>query len=186
MLVKQSAIWDGAFWHNGLVPNLATSNRAKSSPETALQWLRFVGNFANLSTPAGLLVVALGRASIRRGPRGLFVAENYRLKFPVAGAFTIGNVIITGARWDDLERRFPQLFEHEEAHSWQYLYCLGLPYYLAYSACMGWSMLRTGDRAAANFFERRAGLIQGGYAQLPTRPLLEGVRSLLHASRRSG
>ena len=143
--------------------------------------LRSAGNLVNLSTPAGLLVARLGRAKVRRHPRGLFLAEEYRLRFPVAGAFTIGNVLITGGRWEDLERRFPELLAHEEAHSWQYLYCLGLPYYLAYTACMGWSMLRTGDRAAANFFERQAGLVRGGYAERPVRPVRAGVLLLLRA-----
>jgi hypothetical protein len=144
-------------------------------------WLRAVGNLANLSTPAGLLVAALGRSRIRRRDGGLFLAEDYRLRFPPAGAFTIGNVIITGGHWDELERRFPDLLAHEEAHTWQYLYCLGLPYYLAYSACMGWSMVRTGDRAAGNFFERRAGLVRGGYAERPNRPVGTGVRELVRA-----
>jgi len=151
----------------------------------ALVWLRSVGNICNLSTPTGLAVAALGRASIRRRPEGLFLAERYRLRFPLAGAFTIGNVLITGGSWDDLERRFPDLLAHEEAHTWQYLYCLGLPYYLLYAACMGWSMIRTGDRAAGNFFERQAGLRPGGYAERPVRPVIVGVRSLAQAVRSS-
>jgi hypothetical protein len=143
--------------------------------------MRAVGNLTNLSTPAGLLVAALGRSRVQRRPGGLFLAEDYRLRFPPAGAFTIGNVIITAGRWEDLERRFPDLLAHEEAHTWQYLYCLGLPYYLAYSACMGWSMVRTGDRAAANFFERQAGLVRGGYVERPSRPVGTGVRALLQS-----
>ena len=148
-------------------------------PRRPLLWMRAVGNLTNLSTPAGLLVAALGRSKVRRRPGGLFLAEDYRLRFPPAGAFTIGNVIITAGRWEDLERRFPDLLAHEEAHTWQYLYCLGLPYYLAYSACMGWSMVRTGDRAAGNFFERQAGLVRGGYVERPNRPVGTGVRALL-------
>ena len=60
-------------------------------PTTRWQWVRFVGNFANLSTPVGLAVAKIGRATIKRGPRGLFLGEGYRLGFPVAGAFTVGN-----------------------------------------------------------------------------------------------
>jgi hypothetical protein len=141
-------------------------------------WRR-VGNFVNLSTPAGLLVATIGRASIRPGPRGLFLAEGYRLTFPVAGAFTIGNVITTGGTWEDMTRRFPQLLEHEEVHSWQYLCCLGLPYYLPYTACMAWSIVRTGDRASGNFFERQAGLARGGYVELPRRPVLAGLQAIV-------
>ena len=144
-----------------------------SLPQTRLQWLRFVGNLINLTTPAGLLVAVSGGATIRPGPRGLFLGEGYRLKFPVAGAFTIGNVITTPATWEVKLSQFPELLTHEERHTWQYLYCIGLPYYLAYSIFMGWSWLRTGDRAARNFFERQAGLVIGGYRDLPTRPLKE-------------
>lgn len=146
-----------------------------SAPETGLQWLRFAGNLANLSTPLGLLVARVGRADTRKGPRGLWLAESYSLSFPVAGAFTIGNVIIATQTWEDLLRSYPDLLAHEERHTWQYLYCLGLPYYLAYLPCMGWSWVRTGDRAAANFFERQAGLSSGGYLELPKR----SIRALL-------
>jgi len=36
---------------------------------------------------------------------------------------------------------------------------------------MGWSVLRTGNRAARNAFERHAGLAAGGYPDLPVIPL---------------
>src|SRR3712207_458859 len=102
---------------------------AASSPQTAWQWVRLVGNLVNLTTPIGLLVGIVGGARIRRGPRGLFLGEGYRLKFPVASAFTIGSVITTSRTWPELLRRSPQLFEHEERHTWQYLCCIGLPFY---------------------------------------------------------
>jgi hypothetical protein len=149
--------------------------RKASRPQNARQWVRAVGNIVNLSTPAGVLVSVLGGARIQAGPRGLLLAEGYRPRFPVAGAFTVGNVIVSRQPWDLLERRFPQLLEHEERHTWQYLYCGGLLYYPAYTACMGWSVLRTGDRASANFFERRAGLAAGGYDERPARPLRSAV-----------
>ncbi len=145
---------------------------------TAGQWLRCVGNIANLSTPAGLLVALVGRAEIRRGPRGLFLCEHYRLRFPVAGAFTIGNVITTASTWEVMLARFPDLLRHEEGHTWQYLYCVGLPFYPVYGACLVWSVLRTGDRAARNFFERQAGLTLGGYRDVPVRPVGENLRAL--------
>ena len=149
------------------------------SPETPWQWVRLVGNFVNLTTPVGLLVAVIGRARIRRGPRGMFLGEGYRLKFPVAGAFTIGNVITTSSTWPELLRRNPRLFEHEERHTWQYLWLVGLPYYPAYGVCLVWSMLRTGDRAARNFFERQAGLAEGGYPDKPVRPIGENVRAMI-------
>ena len=152
---------------------------SKPSGDTR-RWLRLrsIGNVVNLSTPTGLLFAALGRATVRRQPGGLFLAEHYRLSFPVAGAFTIGNVILTRSRWEDLERRYPRLLDHEEAHTWQYLYCLGVPYYLAYTVCMAWSVLRTGDRASANFFERQADLAHGGYVERPHRSPLTAIRGL--------
>lgn len=125
--------------------------------------LRRVGNAINLTTPLGLLVARIGGARTRRGPRGLVLAEGYRLPFPIAAAFTIGNVVITSHHWEELRRRNPELLTHEEWHSWQYLYCLGLPFFPIYCLCMGWSWLRTRDRAKANFFERQAGLDTGGY-----------------------
>ena len=137
-------------------------------PETGWQWARIVGNFANLSTPLGLAIAGLGGATIKRGPRGLFLGEEYRFSFPIAGAFTVGNVITTSSTWDEMLSRNPLLIKHEEAHTWQYLYCLGLPYYIPYVIFMGWSVIRTGDRAARNFFERHAGLTAGGYQELPT------------------
>jgi hypothetical protein len=148
-------------------------------PETGWQWVRFGGNVINLSTLVGLAVAKIGRAKIKRGPRGLFLGEHYRLKFPVAGAFTIGNVITTTSTWDQMLRRYPFLIKHEEIHSWQYFYCLGLPYYIPYVIFMGWSVLRTGDRAARNLFERQAGLAIGGYQDYPVRPIGDGIRAVL-------
>ncbi len=141
---------------------------------TAAQWLRRVGNLANLTTPLGLLVARIGRAEVRPGPRGLLLAEGYRLRFPVAGAFTVGDVILTGGTFAERLRLTPQLLEHEERHSWQYLCCLGLPFFPVYVGLMGWSVLRTGDRAARHAFERHAGLAAGGYREQPVIPI--GVR----------
>jgi len=154
-----------------------------SHPQTRWQWSRSVGNVIKLTTPLGLEVALVGGAQIRRGPRGLFLGEGYRLKFPLAGAFTIGNVITTGSTWEQTLSRYPQLMRHEEQHTWQYLYCLGLPYYAAYVICMGWSVLRTGDRAAANFFERQAGLVIGGYRELPARPVRENLAAIFSKGR---
>ncbi|CAA9301628.1 MAG: hypothetical protein AVDCRST_MAG61-1048 [uncultured Friedmanniella sp.] len=135
-----------------------------------------VGNLVNLSTPFGLLAARLGRARVRPGPRGLLLAEGYRLPFPVAGAFTVGNVVLTSGSWAGQR---PGLLEHEERHSWQWFWWAGLPFLPAYGVCLAWSVLRTGDLAAANFFERRAGLVQGGYRELPVRPVRQALRAAL-------
>jgi hypothetical protein len=150
-----------------------------SRPQTGWQWVRLVGNVLNLSTPFGLAVGVIGGATFRRGPRGLILGEDYRFSFPIAGAFTVGNVVITARNWDTLLSELPTLLTHEERHTWQYLYCLGLPYYLPYAACLGWSWLRTGDRASRNFFERQAGLADGGYRELPVRSVPQGLGALL-------
>lgn len=156
-----------------------TDSLTPGMPATEWQWVRFLGNYINLSTIVGLGVAKIGRAEIRRGPRGLYLGEGYRLNFPVAGAFTIGNVVTTSSTWNAMLARYPHLIKHEEGHTWQYLYCLGLPYYIPYVIFMGWSVLRTGDRAARNFFERQAGLAIGGYNDYPVRPIGEGIRALL-------
>ena len=140
------------------------------------QRLRAAGNLANLSTLAGLVVARLGGCALRRGPDGLILAEGYRLRFPVAGAFTIGDVVITAHAFAALQRQLPRLLAHEERHSWQYFWCFGLPFFLLYTAAMGWSVLRTGDRAARNIFERRAGLADGGYPDRPVIPLTAQAR----------
>ncbi len=153
-------------------------------PQTRAQWVRLIGNAVNLTTPLGLAVAAVGRARIRRGPRGLLLCDGYRLPFPVAGAFTIGSVITTRHDWATLERRWPRLLEHEERHTWQYLLCLGLPFFPAYAVAMAWSVLRTGDRAAGNLFERDAGLELGGYPDAPVRPVRENLAGLVGRLRR--
>lgn len=148
--------------------------------------LRRLGNLLNLSTPLGLAIARAGRAEVRPGPRGLLLADGYRLPFPVALAFTVGNVLVTRGRWPELQGRSPDLLTHEEAHSWQWFLCAGLPFLPAYGVCLAWSLLQTGDLGAANFFERRAGLERGGYRSLPPRPLGPAVLARLRGRRRSG
>jgi hypothetical protein len=127
---------------------------------------RQVANWVNLSTPLGLAIAKAGRADIRPGERRLVVATGYRLGFPIAPAFTVGSVIITRHDREWITSR-PELLAHEERHTWQYVACLGVPFLPLYAAAMGWSKLRTGNRASGNIFERRAGLEAGGY--LPRR-----------------
>ena len=131
------------------------------------QRFRALGNALNLSTPLGLLIALAGGSRLRRGPRGLVVAEGYRLPFPVAGAFTVGNVVISAEDLADLEGRQPRLLEHEDVHAWQYLLCAGLPFLPLYLVSALWSWGRTGDPASANPFERQAGLAEGGYTERP-------------------
>lgn len=147
---------------------------------TRAQRVRHLLNWVNLSTPLGLGVAALGGARIRRGPARCYLADHYRWAFPAAGAFTIGDVVVSRHDLDRLTAHRPGLLEHELTHSRQWAACLGLPFLPLYVASMGWSWLRTGDRAARSVFERHAGLEIGGYRDVPTRPvgpvLAQGVR----------
>lgn len=119
-------------------------------------------NTLNLSTPLGLVLARLGGATVRRGTRGLFLAEGYRFRFPVAGAFTVGNVVTTASTIDDLRRRHPDVLAHEDRHAWQW--CVSGPLFLPlYLVGAAWSWARTGNPAVRNVFERDAGLVSGGY-----------------------
>ena len=124
--------------------------------------LRRTLNVVNLSTPLGLVVARLGGARLRRGERGLWVAEGYRPRFPVAGAFTIGDVVTTPRTLRALTLRQPDVLAHEERHAWQWAVAgpAFLPLYLAASA-FSWALTR--DPAVLNCFERDAGLHSGGY-----------------------
>jgi hypothetical protein len=133
--------------------------------------LRQVLNAVNLSTPIGLAVARAGRATVVCGPRGLILATSYRFGFPTGGAFTIGNVVASRMSTDEL-LRYPRVLAHEERHVWQYAVFGGPLYWPLYCAAMGWSMLRTGDRASRNVFERSAGLADGGYVDRPVRAML--------------
>ena len=135
---------------------------------SAAHRVRAVGNALNLSTLLGLGLGLAGRARLRRGPEALVLAEGYRLPLPKASAFTVGNVVLVpGGTADDVELRQPGTLAHEAAHAWQYFGLLGLPFLPLYAAAAGWSWLRTGDPASANWFERSAGLVRGGYVERP-------------------
>jgi hypothetical protein len=127
-----------------------------------------VVNAANGSTLLGLGIAILGRARTRRGPRGLLLAFGYRIGFPHASAFTVGNVVVSrhGEDWWD---RHPRMLVHEERHSWQYVVTLGLPMLPLYGVAAAWSYLRGGDPATHNVFETAAGLADGGYPLLSRR-----------------
>ncbi|WP_328334148.1 hypothetical protein OHA70_18410 [Kribbella sp. NBC_00382] len=134
------------------------------------QVLKLVWNTVNLSTVMGAVVGVIGRARFSRGPRGLFYANGYRLGFPVASAFTIGNVIVSKHDRAYFDER-PVLVKHEERHSWQYFCLFGLPMLPLYVLAVAWSFLRTGCPASRNPFERLASLTDGNYDEKPVRPL---------------
>ena len=127
--------------------------------------LRRVVNALTLATPVGLLLARLGRAQLRPGPHGTLVAAGYRSRFPAprASAVTVGEVILLRLPADRLARR-PGLLEHEARHAVQWACSLGLVGFpVLYGLSATWSWLRFGDAALGNVFERRAGLVDGGY-----------------------
>ncbi|MER7501931.1 hypothetical protein AB0L05_01645 [Nonomuraea pusilla] len=120
--------------------------------------LRRAVNYVNLATPLGLLIAAVGGAERRPGPDGLILAYGYRYRFPIAGAFTVGNVVLTRA--PALNER---LVRHEARHATQWAWCAGLPMLPLYLLAMLASVLVCGHQASYNVFERLAGLDDGGY-----------------------
>jgi hypothetical protein len=84
----------------------------------------------------------------------------------------VGNVILTPSTIAEIGER---VTTHEERHTWQYMVC-GTLFMPLYVSAMGWSWVRTGDRAAHNLFERSAGLADGGYQDVPIRPWRELLR----------
>lgn len=148
-----------------------------------MRW-RSVCNWINLSTPAGLGVARLGRCGVRRGPEHLWLAEDYRLGFPIAGAFTVGNVVITPHTFDVLLKQNPNLLRHEAAHATQWA-ILGPLFLPLYTGAMAWSWLRSGDRASHNVFETAAGLEHGGYRRSATRDLASAASSLMDRWRKT-
>jgi hypothetical protein len=126
-----------------------------------------VVNLLNLSTPLGVLLAAVTRTPLARGPEGLILGTDYRPRLPVAAAFTVGNVVIYRAGRGYIEAR-PALLAHEARHSTQYACCLGLPFLPLYGLCALWSLWRTGDPGSRNPFELHAGLEAGGYRERAT------------------
>ena len=144
--------------------------------------VRVAVNWANLSTPAGLLLARVGAGPVRRASRGVWIAHGYRLGIPPAPAFTVGSVILLraplpGPGGDPVGRIPAELRAHEERHISQYAWCGGVLMPVAYAGAAGWSWLRTGDFFSRNAFERGAGLASGGYREAPTRwPAARGRR----------
>jgi hypothetical protein len=129
---------------------------------------RFAVNLANGSTLAGLGLGLAGRVRLAQAPEGLLTGTGYRLPIPAVPAFTMGSVILT--RRDSLPSD-TALFRHEARHSTQYAWCGGLLMLPLYFGAAGVSWVLSGDVGAWNLFERRAGLADGGYADVPLRPV---------------
>lgn len=133
-----------------------------ASALTRTQQVRRTLNWMNLSTPLGLAAAHAAGCRTAPGPEGLILACGYSRRLPKARAFTVGNVILfRGVEEEALA--LPTLLAHESRHSWQYAACLGMPFFPLYFLAAGWSLLRTGNPASANLFERWAGLRDGGY-----------------------
>jgi hypothetical protein len=133
-----------------------------TEPHTPWTRIRTVVNWINLSTLLGLFVARLGGATRRPRGRGTYVCSGYRFRFPVAGAFTVGSVIITKHHADWLESR-PLLLRHEDRHCTQYAFLLGPVMLPLYGLGLAISYLIAGDHSSYNPFERLAGLDDGGY-----------------------
>lgn len=134
-----------------------------AEPVAAGYRLRQVVNAINLSTLAGLLLATSEGASLERGPNGLVLARGATGTFPRAGAVTVGNVVLLRT-----DRVNDELLLHEGRHATQWACCV-LAFLPLYLLAVAWSYARTGDHFSRNWFERRAGLADGGYAERPTR-----------------
>lgn len=135
-----------------------------TGPITPGQRLRQIANALNATTLLGLLLARCAGTAVHAGPRGLLVATGYRWRLPFARAFTVGNVVLFRDHAPEALSN-PVLLGHEERHSSQYAWCLGLPFLPLYFIAAGWSLLRTGNPGSANVFERLAGLEAGGYVE---------------------
>ncbi len=132
--------------------------------------MRLAVNLANGSTLAGVALGLAGRARLAPASQGLVVGTGYRLPVPAVPAFTMGSVILT--RRESLASD-TALFRHEARHSTQYACCGGLLMLPLYFAAAGVSWVLCGNVGAWNAFERRAGLADGGYADVPLRPVFQ-------------
>lgn len=140
------------------------------TPSSHTRWtrVRTVVNWLNLSTPTGLLIARFGGARIVPASRGTLLATQYRWRFPVASAFTVGSVIISRHDEQWFARR-PRLVAHEDRHVTQYAWSLGVLLVPMYMVSMAVSWLLAGDQSSFNVHERLAGLEDGGYRRRPLR-----------------
>jgi len=133
--------------------------------------VRQIVNALNLSTVLGLALAKASGASLDRGPDGLVLATSTRRRLLKAGAFTVGNVVISPQ--DELDGA---LLRHEARHATQWAWCV-LLFLPLYWLAAGWSYLRCGDHWSRNVFEQRAGLTDGGYVENPVRNLRGSTRA---------
>ncbi len=124
-------------------------------------------NWANLTTPLGLVLARVSGCRLEAGRNHLHYALGYAKGLPDAAAFTVGSVVFFRSPVTDPSLH-ARLLDHEQAHAGQYAWCLGLPFLPLYFAAAGTSLFLCGDPASLNPFERRAGLRAGGYG--PRRP----------------
>ena len=126
--------------------------------------LRAAANWLNGSTPAGLLLARLGGATPQRGPDGVWEANGYRGPGR-SRPFTVGSVVLVAGPPGTLDRR-PRLRRHEVAHcgQWALLGPLFVPAYLLEALR---SRVLCGDAVRCNWFEKWAGLADGGYLPGP-------------------
>ena len=126
-------------------------------------------NWINLSTLLGLLVARIGGTTRHRRGRGTYVCTGYRFGFPVAGAFTIGSVIITKHDLDWLSES-GQCCSSTRTGTAPSTRSSSDPVMLPlYFVSVGISYLLAGDHSSYNPFERLAGLDDGGYPRPTTR-----------------
>ena len=131
--------------------------------------LRRALNWINLSTACGFLLAKLSHSDRRPTPDGHYLATSYHWPVPVAGAFTIGDVIFTrsahSTNSDPYSPLDAHVWSHELMHSNQYAWCLGLPFIPLYFSACAYSYLMSGDIWSYNIFETRANLDAGGYVK---------------------
>lgn len=155
-------------WPDGTAPKIAAGPTSPASPMTPPMRPVMLLNALNLTTAAGWLVARASGCEIG-GREQFWEATGYRWRFPIAGAFTIGCVVISRQRVSDV------VWQHEVSHMRQYA-LLGPLFLPAYAAAAGYSLARTGDWWSRNIFERRAGLVAGGYRENPVRTLRRDAR----------
>lgn len=136
--------------------------------------LRALVNVLNLSTPAGWALARLAAQPPRRIRARLWLAHGYRWPVPRVAAFTVGDMILLSGPSpppgvDPMGAVDRRLLDHEQRHASQYAWCGGVLMLGCYAGAALWSWVRTGDVASRNIFERRAGLLDGGYVEQPVR-----------------
>jgi hypothetical protein len=134
----------------------------------------------NGTTAVALLIAAVARTGLRRGPDAILIAGGYRLPVPRQECFTMGCVIFTRNQAAALlEPARAALLGHESRHVSQYA-VLGPLFWPAYWLACWYSWVVTGRYGPRNFFERHAGLAAGGYLDAPLRPWAARVATALN------